>query len=129
MERTFGTAWHILFSSSSITKEGSAIELTRAQCVSRLPSYVRPGSGTIISGDAFLSTMTGWIARSTSGSYLANGSCSHGIGSNCESAPTTVYRTDDAGGHWTRILRFTASVGQPVWIRLYSRQVGMVAAT
>ena len=129
MERTLGPAWRILFALSHITKDGSAIDLTRAQCASRLPSYVHPGSGTIISGSAFLSATAGWIALSTSGSYLPNGSCSHGIGSNCDSAQTAVYRTFDAGSHWTPVLRFTTTIGSLVWIRLFSQRVGLVAAT
>jgi len=129
MERTLGPAWHILVALSHITKGGSATHLTRTQCASHLPSYMHPGLGTIISGSALLSATAGWIALSTSGSYLPNGSCTHGIGSNCDSAPTTVYRTDDAGSHWVPVLHFTAAVGPLVWVRLFSRQVGLVAAT
>lgn len=129
MERTLGPAWHILFPLSHITRGGSATHLTRAQCASHLPSYVQPSSGTIISGSAFLSATTGWIALSTSGSYAPNGSCSHGIGSNCDAASTTVYRTDDAGKHWSSMLHFTTTTGPSVWIRLFSRRVGLVIAT
>lgn len=129
MERTLGPAWHILVALSQVTKGGRAIHLTRVQCASRLPSYVHAGSGMIISGSAFLSARFGWIALSSSGSYLPNGSCNHGIGSNCDSAPSTVYRTDDAGNHWTPILHFSATGGPPVWVRLFSRHVGLVAAT
>jgi hypothetical protein len=129
LERTLGPTWQILFSLSHITNGGSAVYLTKAQCASHLPSYVHPSSGTLISGSGFLSASASWIALSTSGSYLPSGSCSHGIGSNCETAPTSVYRTDDAGSHWIPVLHFTAAVGPPVWIRLFSRQVGMVAAT
>ena len=129
MERTLGPAWRILFSLSHITKGGSATHLTRAQCASHLPSYVHPGSGTIISGFAFLSATAGWLALSISGSYLPNGSCTHGIGSNCELALTTVYRTDDAGSHWMPVLHSTAAVGPPVWVRHFNRHVGLVAAT
>ena len=129
MEQTLGPAWHILYALSHITKGGSATHLNKTQCASHLPAYVQPGSGTIISGSAFLSGTAGWIARSTSGSYLPNGSCSHGIGTNCDAAPTTVYRTDDAGNHWTPILHFSAAGGPPVWLRLFNPREGLVAAT
>jgi len=129
MERTLGPAWHILYALSHVTKGGSATHLTKTQCASHLPAYVQPGSGTIISGSAFLSGTAGWIARSSSGSYLPNGGCSHGIGTNCDAAPTTVYRTDDAGKHWTPMLHFSAAGGPPVWLRLFNPRVGLVAAT
>jgi hypothetical protein len=43
---------------------------------------------------------TGWIAVSRSGAYVPNGSCMHGIGANCDTAGTVIYRTDDAGVHF-----------------------------
>ncbi len=129
LERTIGPTWHILPALSHVAKGGSAIRLTGAQCASHLPSYVRPGSGTVISGYAFLPPTSGWIALSTSGSYVPNGSCSLGIGSNCDAASTIVYRTEDSGSHWTPLLHFTAAVGKPVWVRLFSRKVGLVVAT
>lgn len=129
MERTLGPARHILYALSHITAGGSATHLTKTQCASHLPAYVQPGSGTIISGSTFLSGTAGWIARSSSGSYLPNGSCSHGIGTNCDAAPTTVYRTDDAGNHWTPMLHFSAAGGPPVWLRLFNPREGLVAAT
>lgn len=129
MERTLGPAWHILHPLSHVTRGGRAILLTRDQCDGHLPSYVHPGAGTVISGSAFLSATTGWIALSTSGSYLPNGSCSHAIGSNCEAASTTVYRTEDSGRHWTELLHIETSVGPPVWIRLFSSRTALVAAT
>lgn len=129
MERTLGPAWSILFTRSHVTTNGRAIHLTKAQCAGHLPPYVRRGSGTIVAGSDFLSATTGWVALSTSGSYVANGSCDHGIGSNCESASTTLYRIDSAGGTWRALIRFATTIGPPVWIRLFSRQVGLVAAT
>jgi photosystem II stability/assembly factor-like uncharacterized protein len=129
MERTLGPAWSILYQRSHVTRAGRPVRLTKAQCADHLPLYVSPGAGTVISGSAFLSARTGWIALSTSGNYLPGGSCSHGIGSNCESAETTVYRTSDAGRHWTSILHVTTAVGPPIWIRLFNARVGMVAAT
>lgn len=127
MERTLGPAWHILYALSHLTKGGSATHLTKAQCASHLPAYVQPGSATVISGSAFLPGTAGWIARSTSGSYLPSGSCSHGIGTNCDGASTVVYRTDDAGKHWTPMLRFR-DTGPPVWLRLFNPREGLVAA-
>jgi len=130
MERTIGSAWRFLVAGSHIARDGSAIHLTKAQCASHLPSYVRPGSGTIVSGSGFLSAAYGWIALSTSGSYLPNGSCTHGIGSNCESTLTTVFRTDDTGRHWISLLHVTTTTSAPpVWIRVFNRQVALVAAT
>lgn len=130
MERTRGPAWSIVVARSHVTRDGSAIAPTKAQCAGHLPSYVHPGSGTIVSGSAFLSAAYGWIALSTSGSYLPNGSCTHGIGSKCELASTTVFRTDDIGRHWTPLLHVTSTANAPpVWIRLFNRQVGIVAAT
>lgn len=129
MERTLGPAWRIDFAHSHIARGGRAVRLTRPQCAGHLPAYVRPGSGTIVSGFAFRSATSGWIALSTSSSYVPNGSCSHGIGSNCNSASTTIYRTSDAGRHWRRLLHVETAVGPPVWIHLFSSRVALVAAT
>jgi photosystem II stability/assembly factor-like uncharacterized protein len=128
MERTIGSAWHILLSLSDVTRGRRATRQSEPQCATHLPSYVHRSAGTIVSGFAFFSATTGWIALSTSGSYVPNGSCSHGIGSNCDSAPTTVYRTVDAGRHWTALLHFTTTTG-PVWIREFRPNSVIVVGT
>lgn len=129
VEQTVGPSWHILPALSHVPIGGRAISLTKTEGAGQLPSYVRPGSGTIVSGSAFLSATTGWVALSTSGSYLPNGSCTHGIGSNCNSAATTIYRTRDAGTHWASLLHITGAVGPPVWVRLFNARQGLVADT
>jgi photosystem II stability/assembly factor-like uncharacterized protein len=43
-------------------------------------------------------------------------------------APTTVYRTVDAGRHWTALLHFTTTTGS-VWIRAFMPNSVIVAAT
>jgi photosystem II stability/assembly factor-like uncharacterized protein len=129
MERTLGPAWHPLITHSDLHANGSAVTLSKAACAERLPSYVRPGAGTIITGYDAASRTAAVIATSTSGSYLPHGSCTHGIGTNCNTASTVVARTLDGGRHWTRILHITSAIGPGVWIRRFDARHMLVAAT
>jgi len=97
MEKTPYIFWHILLSRSDITPGGRAAAPPRATCVAAIPTYARPSSAQCIIGSAFLSATTGWIAVSRSGAYVPNGSCAHGIGTNCDTAQTIIFRTGDAG--------------------------------
>jgi len=92
-------------------------------------SYANPSSAQLIIGDDFLSSTTGWIAVGQSGSYASNGGCDRGLGNNCNTTRTVIYRTEDGGMHWHRELVFTSLPGPQVWIRFFSAGVGFVAAT
>jgi photosystem II stability/assembly factor-like uncharacterized protein len=87
-------------------------------------------SDQIVSGIDFLSPVTGWIVLSRSGSYIPKGSCTNGSGKSCNTAQTTIYRTDDGGVHWQRELRFVGGLGNGyVWIHFFNSDVGLAAAT
>jgi photosystem II stability/assembly factor-like uncharacterized protein len=128
MEKTPLVFWHMLLSRSHFTVGGKAAAPARATCVAAIPSYAQPSSAQRIIGSAFLSASAGWITVSQSGAYVPNGSCAHGIGTNCDTAQTVIYRTDDAGAHWRSLLSLTTSRSPLVWIRLFTRSNALVSA-
>src|SRR5437588_8481605 len=107
MEKTPLVFWHILLPYSRIAPDGKAVAPLRAICAPTIPAYTRPSSAQLIIGSAFLSATTGWIAVSRSGAYVLNGSCSRGIGTNCDTAQTVIYGTNDAAVHWQKLLALT----------------------
>jgi photosystem II stability/assembly factor-like uncharacterized protein len=127
LEKTPYVFWHILLSRSRITPRRKAIAPPQAACLSAIPSYARPSSAQLILGSAFLSATTGWIAVGRSGAYVVNGSCGHGVGTNCNTAETVIYHTDDAGSHWHTLLSLTTAAGPLVWIRLFDKRHRLVA--
>lgn len=129
LEKTSFAWWHVMLSRSHLVSDGRAIVPSRATCVAALPSYTHASSAQDIVGSNFLSATTGWIALSRSGTYAPNGSCEHGIGTNCDTAQTVIYRTDDGGAHWQRQVSLTTLPESPVWLHFFNRQVGVVAAT
>jgi photosystem II stability/assembly factor-like uncharacterized protein len=129
MEKTPYYFWHILLTHSHIVSNAAAQAPLRPVCAAAIPSYAQPSSSQLIIGSDFLSSTTGWIAASRSGAYVSNGGCMHGIGANCNSARTAIYRTDDGGRHWRKQLALTTSPGPPVWIKFFSPRVGLAAAT
>jgi photosystem II stability/assembly factor-like uncharacterized protein len=128
LEKTPDVFWHMLLSRSHLTANGQAGAPSETSCTSAIPSYAQPGSAQLIIGSAFLTSSTGWIAVGRSGAYVPNGSCSHGLGSNCNTAQTVIYGTTDAGAHWRALLTLTASAGPLLWIRLFNRNTGLIAA-
>ena len=127
MEKIGSLFWRIQLPHSAVHVNGDATPPTSAVCATHEPSYVHSTTATDVTGYDFLSRQTGWIAHSTSPAFVPNGRCDRGIGKDCNSAQSAVYRTDDAGLHWQRILRFTTSPST-IWIRVFSAQVGLVAA-